>query len=84
MRAAFSPRDLGKLFRQTRKALGRSQAEVAGALNVRRQTIAELERGANVGMHVLLNGLAYLGKGVAIVDTRPTAEEFRAMIEDEE
>ncbi len=83
-RTAYTPQELGRLIRTTRKALGTTQAQLATALQVRRQTIAELERGGNVGMHVMFNALVYLGKGIAISDARPTAEAVRAMLDDDE
>ncbi|WP_454727759.1 MULTISPECIES: helix-turn-helix domain-containing protein [Cupriavidus] len=84
MKTAFTPQELGRLIRTTRKAFGRSQAELAKALMVRRQTIAELEQGGNVGLHVMFSALTYLGKGLAITDARPTAEALQAMLEDDD
>ncbi|UZN50978.1 helix-turn-helix domain-containing protein [Cupriavidus cauae] len=84
MHTAYTPQELGQLIRSTRRAVGTTQAEMAAALQVRRQTIAELERGGNVGMHVMFNALVYLGKGIAIADARPTAEALRAMLDDDE
>jgi len=83
-RTAFTAQELGRLIRDTRKALGKSQTALAEALQVRRQTIAELEAGGNVGLHVMFSALTYLGKGVAITDARPTAAAMRAMLEDED
>lgn len=84
MKTAYTAQDLGRLIRDTRKALGRSQTELATALKVRRQTIAELEQGANVGLHVMFSALTYLGKGVAITDARPTAEALQLLLDDHE
>ncbi|WP_020206735.1 helix-turn-helix transcriptional regulator [Cupriavidus sp. WS] len=84
MKTAYTAQDLGRLIRDTRKALGRSQTELAAALKVRRQTIAELEQGGNVGLHVMFSALTYLGKGVAITDARPTAEALQSMLDDHE
>ncbi|UIF88975.1 helix-turn-helix transcriptional regulator [Cupriavidus sp. UYPR2.512] len=81
-RTAFTAQELGRLIRDTRKALGKSQTELASALQVRRQTIAELELGGNVGLHVMFSALTFLGKGLAITDARPTAAALRAMLDD--
>jgi len=84
MKTAYTAQDLGRLIRDTRKALGRTQTELAAALKVRRQTIAELEQGGNVGLHVMFSVLTYLGKGVAITDARPTAEALQALLDEHE
>lgn len=83
-RTAFTAQDLGRFIRDTRKALGKSQADLAGALQVRRQTISELEAGGNVGLHVMFGALTFLGKGLSITDARPTAAALRAMLEDDD
>lgn len=84
MKAAYTPQELGGLIRTTRKSLGKTQVDMARALQVRRQTISELERGGNVGMHIMFNALVYLGKGIGIADARPTAEALRTMLDDDE
>ena len=84
METALTPKDLGELLRNTRKALGRTQAEVACALKTRRQTIADLEAGKNVGTHVMFNMLLYLGKGAGITDVRPTVDTIASFLEDDE
>lgn len=83
-RTAFTAQALGRLIRDTRKALGKSQSDIANALKVRRQTISELELGGNVGLHVMFSALTFLGKGLAITDARPTAAAMRAMLKDED
>lgn len=42
-RYAYLPKDIGRLIREERRAQGRSQSEMATALQVRRQTIGELD-----------------------------------------
>ncbi|MDF3885004.1 helix-turn-helix transcriptional regulator [Cupriavidus basilensis] len=64
-RFAYLPKDIGRLIREERRAQGRSQSEMAMALQVRRQTIGELERGTNVGLHLMFAALIYLGKAIA-------------------
>ncbi len=52
---------IGQVLRQQRRAMGYTQDQVAQSLDVRRQTIADLENGKNVGSHLLLGALTYLG-----------------------
>jgi len=70
----------GQMLRDERKALGKSQGDVAAAIGTRRQTIADLENGRNVGSHILFAALAALGKMVAISDARPDLETIRAIM----
>ncbi|MFM6922568.1 MAG: helix-turn-helix domain-containing protein, partial [Polynucleobacter victoriensis] len=62
---------IGQLLRQQRKAMGYTQDQVAQSLDVRRQTIADLENGKNVGSHLLLGALAYLGLNFDTASTKP-------------
>lgn len=73
----------GRLLRQERKALGRTQSDVAALVGATRQTIADLEDGRNVGIHVAFAALAALGKMVTITDARPDMEHIRQMMESE-
>ena len=57
-----------------------TQDDVAAAVGTRRQTIADLEGGRNVGSHIVFAVLAALGKMVAITDARPDLETIRAMV----
>ncbi len=70
----------GQMLRDERKALGKTQDDVAAAVGTRRQTIADLEGGRNVGSHIVFAVLAALGKMVAITDARPDLETIRAMV----
>lgn len=79
-RYAYLPTDIGRLIRDQRRAQGRTQREMAEALQVRRQTIGELERGMNVGVHLMFGALMYLGKAIALSDHRPTAEEMAEIL----
>jgi len=63
-------RQLGGMIRAERRALGMRQVDVANALQVRRQTIADLEAGGNAGVHVLMGVLTVLGKRVSLEDGR--------------
>lgn len=50
---------IGQALRQRRKAMGLTQDQVAQVFGVRRQTIADLEVGKNVGSHLLLQAMNY-------------------------
>lgn len=52
---------LGAAIRTARLARGHTQGALAELLGVRRQTVADLENGRNVGLHVALGALAALG-----------------------
>ena len=61
MNHSSQAQSIGQALRQQRKLMGYTQDQVAQSLNVRRQTIADLENGKNVGSHLLLGTLSYLG-----------------------
>ena len=81
VRRAQDSQTFGRMLRDERKALGKSQADVAAAVGTRRQTIADLESGKNVGSHILFAALAAIGKMVAMTDARPDLDTIRAMVE---
>lgn len=83
MRSAYTAKDLGLLVRAERKARGRSQEWVAERVGCRRQTVADLEAGRNVALHILMGTLAALGKGVAIVDARVELERLEETFGDD-
>ena len=76
MKSAYTAKALGLLVRAERKARGRSQGWIAERVGCRRQTIADLEAGRNVALHVLTGALASLGKGLAIIDARVELERL--------
>ena len=84
MKAALTASELGAHVRAERKARGRSQAWVAERVGVRRQTIADLEAGRNVALHILMRTLAALGKGLAVVDARVDLEHLEEIFRDDE
>ena len=45
---------IGSLLREKRKSMGLTQDELAQQVEVRRQTLADLELGKNVGSHLLI------------------------------
>ena len=83
-RRAQDPMTFGKMLRDERKALGKTQSDIAALAGTRRQTIADLESGKNVGTRCLFTMLAALGKTVSIAAARPDYETMRAMLEEDE
>ena len=79
----FSASDLGASFRETRRALGKTQAQIAGLVGCRRQTIADLEAGKNVEIYTLMSALSALGKGLKIVDSRVDYDQIAEIFNDE-
>lgn len=75
----INARDLGRAFKAERRALGKTQQDIADSTDYRRQTIVDLEAGRNVSMHTLFAALAALGKGLAIVDTRLDLDQLQRM-----
>lgn len=71
----------GKMLREHRLAAGKSLAQVAAEVGTRRQTIADLEKGKNVGVHVAFAALAATGRMVKIYKPRkPTLDEIRELL----
>lgn len=83
MRIAYSAKELGAVIRAERKARGRSQAWIAERVGCRRQTIADLEAGRNVALHIVMATLAALGKGLSIVDARVELEQLQEIFGDD-
>ena len=52
---------IGSLLREKRKSMGLTQDELAQQVEVRRQTLADLEVGKNVGSHLLIKVMEHLG-----------------------
>jgi len=84
MIGAQNPVSFGKMFRVERKALGKTMIELAGDVGVRRQTIADIESGRNVGMHTVFAALAAMGKTVLIESARPDMERIRRMLDEQD
>lgn len=72
--ASLNPLMFGRAYRAERRALGKTQQEVADLARCRRQTIADLEAGRNVSLHTIFGALGALGKGLSINDARPELE----------
>lgn len=80
----FSASDFGVSFRANRQALHRSLQWVADRVGCRRQTIAELEAGKNVGIYTALAALAALDKGLSIIDTRLDMDRIKELLDEHE
>jgi len=78
----FSASELGKAFRDNRKALRKTQEQLAKRVGCRRQTIADIEAGRNVEIYTLFAALSALGKGIDIVDTRIDLDRISEMFND--
>lgn len=77
----LNPSMFGRSFKAERRALGRTQQQVADAAGCRRQTIVELEAGRNVSLHTAFAALAALGKGLAIADARPDLDRLHLLLD---
>lgn len=82
--SVLTPKDLGFQIRAERKARGYTQSWVAKRVGCRRQTIADLEAGRNVELHILMRTLATLGKGLSIIDARVDLERLADIFRDED
>ena len=80
----MSPLDFGRAFRAERRALGKTQQEVADVAECRRQTIADLEAGRNVTLYTAMKALQVLSKGVRIADVRPEFECLHLLADPED
>lgn len=70
----------GRMMRSEREALGKTQEQMAREIGTRRQTIADLESGKNVGSHIIFAVLAANGKMVSISSTRPDLDTIRELV----
>jgi DNA-binding XRE family transcriptional regulator len=84
METALTAQDLGLLIRGERKARGYTQSWVAQRVGCRRQTIADLEAGRNVALHIVMRTLATLGKGLSVVDARVDLERLSQIFPDDD
>ena len=80
---AFSASELGAAFKAERLALRRTLQWVADRVGCRRQTIADLEAGKNVGVYTVFAALAALDKGLLIVDARIELERLQEMLDED-
>lgn len=77
----LNPAMFGRSFKAERRALGKTQADIAAAASCRRQTIVDLEAGRNVSLHTVFAALAALGKGLAIADARPNLDQVHLLLD---
>ena len=76
--------DFGEQFRRERKALRKTQADVALLAGLRRETIVRIESGGNVDLMTLLKAAAAINKGLQLVDKRrPSYDAIPALFNDE-
>lgn len=66
LQTACSAAEFGAIFRHERKAQGLTQAQVAGKIGCRRQTVADLEAGRNVTSLIVFNALSAIGKQIQV------------------
>lgn len=84
MLASLNPLAFGRSFKAERRALGKTQQEVADAAGCRRQTIVDLEAGRNVSLHTVFAALAALGKGLTIADARPDLDQLHLLLDEDD
>lgn len=82
--ANLNPAMFGRTFRAERRALGKTQQQIAEAAGCRRQTIVDLEAGRNVALHTVFAALATLGKGLLIADARPDLDQLHRLLDDDD
>ncbi len=66
LQSAATLGELAEMFRGERKALGLTQTQVAERAGCRRQTIADIEQGRNVGSLLLLKAIGAISKRVQL------------------
>jgi transcriptional regulator with XRE-family HTH domain len=81
---ALTPIDLGAWFRRERRLFKLTQTQVAEQVGCRRQTIAELERGENVGLYTLFKALAVVNRGLAIRPLAIESHELHLLLDPED
>lgn len=82
--ANLNPAMFGRAFKAERRALGKTQQDVAGTADCRRQTIVDLEAGRNVSLHTVFAALAALGKGLIIADARPDLDHLHLLLDQDD
>jgi transcriptional regulator with XRE-family HTH domain len=80
-RLILNAKQLGAALRAERRALGLTQTAMAARMDLRRQTVSDLEAGKNTSLHTLMTDLAALGKGLVIVDARPGVDDIHSLLE---
>lgn len=80
-RVIFNAVALGRAVRAERRALGKTQAELAREADCRRQTIGDLEAGRNVSVQTLMTVLGSLGKRLTLIDARPSMDDMHLLLD---
>ncbi|MBK7022847.1 MAG: helix-turn-helix domain-containing protein [Sulfuritalea sp.] len=75
-------KELGTLFRAERKATGKTQADVAKASGLRRETIIRIEAGENIDMITFLKALSAIGKGIRLADRRVDYDSIKGVFDE--
>ncbi|ODP35159.1 hypothetical protein A9762_12180 [Pandoraea sp. ISTKB] len=70
MPTSVIPAQFGESFRRERAHRQLTQAQLAKKAGVTRQTILQIEKGENVGIHAILRALAALNMGLRIDTAR--------------
>ena len=79
---AVLPAQFGASFQRERKARKLSQAQLAEKAGLARQTVLQIEKGENVGLHAIMRALAVLNMGLRI-DTATLNYDDVGSMEDE-
>lgn len=78
----YDAQALGLAIKAERRAVGKTQAQVAAVVGCRRQTVADLEAGRNVTVGTLLSTLGAIGKRLQLVDSRPELDQLASLLDD--
>ena len=83
MLSATNLKEIGKMFRAERKALGRTQADIARDSGLRRETIIRIEAGENIDMITFLKATSAIRKGLRLADSRPDYDTIKELFRDD-
>lgn len=83
MLSATNLKEIGKMFRAERKALGRTQADVARDSGLRRETIIRIEAGENIDMITFLKATSAIRKGLRLAASRPDYDTIKELFRDD-
>jgi transcriptional regulator with XRE-family HTH domain len=76
---------MGKALRAERKAQGKTQAQIAKMIGIRRQAIGDIEAGRNVESYTIFSVLAALGKGLQVVNLEmPTLDDLDSLFAEDD
>jgi transcriptional regulator with XRE-family HTH domain len=75
----YNLRQAGLAIKAERKSLGFSQIDLAKKAMVSRQTIINVENGADVNLSTLIKLLLVMGKRLEIKDSRPDVDDIQRL-----